>query len=281
MSYVGGTKRSGCVFCDALAADDDRDRLILHRGTRAFIILNLYPYNSGHSMVVPYDHVAALDDLDAETRAEILELATVASTASKRVLHCDGFNLGLNIGSVAGAGVADHLHMHVVPRWTGDANFMPILGNTMVMPELLPATYARLRAQIESDLGAHDGRPVDAAGAIVVAPGAGVVMPVVAGAPPFPTAPVDDETSSADAALQAVRDSLSIDAAIAGWAGGGESSFGRTVYFLMTAPESSLDASNARVVPVDGMHAELTDDGARALLADNTAILARLVEEGS
>ncbi|HMM42838.1 MAG TPA: HIT domain-containing protein, partial [Thermomicrobiales bacterium] len=144
MAYVGGTKRSGCVFCDVLAVGDDRESLIVHRGERAFVMLNLYPYNSGHSMVVPYDHVPTIEELDPAARAELLELATLAVEASRRVLRCDGFNLGLNLGAVAGAGVADHLHMHVVPRWTGHANFLPILGDTLVMPELLPSTYARL-----------------------------------------------------------------------------------------------------------------------------------------
>lgn len=143
MRYIGGDAgEAGCIFCNRLTANDDVASLIVHRGEHCFAIMNLYPYNTGHVMIVPNTHVANIDELTAETLTEMALLLPVLTRALRRVLNCDGFNIGLNIGSVAGAGVADHLHEHVVPRWEGDANFMPIIGDTMVLPELIPATYA-------------------------------------------------------------------------------------------------------------------------------------------
>lgn len=143
MRYIGGdADEAGCIFCNRLTANDDVASLIVHRGEHCFAIMNLYPYNTGHVMIVPNTHVANIDELTAETLTEMALLLPVLTRALRRVLNCDGFNIGLNIGSVAGAGVADHLHEHVVPRWEGDANFMPIIGDTMVLPELIPATYA-------------------------------------------------------------------------------------------------------------------------------------------
>lgn len=273
MTYVGGSKRSGCVFCAALAAEDDRESLILHRGDRAFIILNLYPYNSGHSMVVPYEHASTLEDLDTRTRAELLELATVAVEASRGVLRCDGFNLGLNLGEVAGAGVADHLHMHVVPRWTGDANFMPILGDTMVMPELLPATYARLRAEIEAAVGERKNEPVTAAGSIVAVPGAGVVL----AGDRFPVTRIQRDEMVSETALRAVRDAAGLDAAVAGWAGIGDSPDGRAAYLIATAGLPAIDTTAARIVPVASLESMLIAESDRVMLDANLAVLARLV----
>jgi ATP adenylyltransferase len=153
MRYIGGDAgEAGCIFCNRLTANDDVASLIVHRGEHCFAIMNLYPYNTGHVMIVPNTHVANIDELTAETLTEMALLLPVLTRALRRVLNCDGFNIGLNIGSVAGAGVADHLHEHVVPRWEGDANFMPIIGDTMVLPELIPATYAKLRAELEHDL---------------------------------------------------------------------------------------------------------------------------------
>lgn len=149
MAYVGGsTPSSGCVFCQAPARDDDVANLILHRGKHCFVIMNLYPYNTGHLMVVPYEHVDDLATLQPEARGELAELSASFCTGLKQVMGCDGMNLGMNLGSVAGAGIADHLHQHIVPRWKGDANFMPIVGGTKVLPELIPATYGKLRAEV-------------------------------------------------------------------------------------------------------------------------------------
>jgi ATP adenylyltransferase len=148
MGYVGGAREAGCIFCDKTAADDDRANLILHRGQHAFVIMNLYPYNTGHVMIVPYAHVSTLATLPAAALAEMTSLLPWITALLERILRPAGFNVGLNIGDVAGAGIAAHLHMHVVPRWVGDANFMPILANTTVMPELIPVTQAKLLAEI-------------------------------------------------------------------------------------------------------------------------------------
>ncbi len=145
---VDGVKEEGCLFCNRLSSGDDASALILHRGKRAFVIMNLFPYNTGHVMIVPNDHVSSPEDLDAETAEELASLRRPLLRATRRALAAEGFNLGLNIGAVAGAGIAGHMHEHVVPRWQGDANFMPVLSNTLVMPELIPATYAKVRGEL-------------------------------------------------------------------------------------------------------------------------------------
>jgi ATP adenylyltransferase len=153
MRYIGGGAREdGCVFCNRLAGDNDVASLILHRGDQAFAILNLFPYNTAHLMLVPNAHVASPEDAALEALAELALLLPPTLRALRRALGCHGFNVGLNVGAVAGAGVAEHLHQHVVPRWTGDANFMPIVASTMVLPELLPVTYAKVRAELEREL---------------------------------------------------------------------------------------------------------------------------------
>jgi ATP adenylyltransferase len=176
MNYVGGERRPtppGVSIFSAIAADPARDaeNLVLYRGTRAFIVMNLYPYNTGHCMVVPYRQIAALDALDTGEMAEIGLLLPWLTRVLKTTLRCDGLNIGLNLGAVAGAGVAEHLHWHVVPRWQGDANFMPIVARTTVMPELLPDTYAKLRATMADDpapmLGILAATPVQAAGGVI------------------------------------------------------------------------------------------------------------------
>jgi ATP adenylyltransferase len=136
---------SRCVFCALPAEQDDARTYVLHRGERAFVIMNLYPYNNGHVMTVPYVHCASLRDLDRETVAEMMVLAQRAQVVIDEAMHPQGFNVGINQGRAAGAGIADHVHMHVVPRWIGDTNFMPVLGDVRVMPQHLDETYALLR----------------------------------------------------------------------------------------------------------------------------------------
>lgn len=152
MAYLGGQDKpggpgaDGCPFCRAAASDDDAAGLVVARGDAAFVVLNLYPYNSGHLMVLPYRHVGDLTELsDAET-TEIMALTRKAITALRTVFSPHGFNLGINQGSAAGAGIAAHLHQHVVPRWQGDSNFMPIVARTKTLPELLGSTRERLAA---------------------------------------------------------------------------------------------------------------------------------------
>ena len=145
IEYLEADKSEGCIFCEKPAAKDDRRNLVLYRGERAYILLNLYPYSNGHLMIAPFAHVGHLNDLDKETRVEIMELTALSLTLLRRAKRPDGFNIGANIGKAAGAGFDAHFHMHVVPRWEGDTNFMPVVGETRVIPEALDRTYDDLR----------------------------------------------------------------------------------------------------------------------------------------
>lgn len=149
MVYLGGKDKpvgpgsDECPFCRARHVGDE-DGLVVARGEVAFVVLNLYPYNSGHTMVLPYRHVADYTELDEAEVSEVAELTRTAMTVTREVLGAQGFNLGMNQGEVAGAGIAAHLHQHVVPRWAGDANFLPVVGRTKALPELLGDTRQRL-----------------------------------------------------------------------------------------------------------------------------------------
>ncbi|HKV37249.1 MAG TPA: HIT domain-containing protein [Pyrinomonadaceae bacterium] len=135
----------GCVFC-RIAADPDSDasNFVLHRGEHAFALLNLYPYITGHLMIVPYLHTSELDAVPKEITDEMMDLAKRSQTALRNVYSPSGFNLGMNLGSAAGAGIADHIHIHVLPRWSGDTNFMTTVGESRVIPEALEVTYQKL-----------------------------------------------------------------------------------------------------------------------------------------
>lgn len=139
----------GCIFCNALARPDDEENLIVKQGEKAFVILNLYPYTSGHIMVAPIAHQPSLEFLDPESRAEVMELITQAIIVLKGIYKPHGFNVGANIGEAAGAGEPGHVHMHVVPRWTGDTSFMASLGETRVLPEALKDTYKRIKESFQ------------------------------------------------------------------------------------------------------------------------------------
>jgi ATP adenylyltransferase len=141
---IGG-KQPDCIFCDAAARSDDEATLVVHRGAECFIILNRYPYTSGHVMVVPYAHAGELALCTAVTLSELMELARRVESALKSLYKPDGLNFGMNLGRAAGAGIAGHLHLHALPRWIGDTNFMTVTGETRVHPEDLSTTYARLR----------------------------------------------------------------------------------------------------------------------------------------
>jgi ATP adenylyltransferase len=146
--YVtGGAHRDVCIFCE-MAADpaQDRERLVLYRGRANLIVLNRFPYTSGHVMIAPYRHVATLGDLNAETVTEMMFLARDLEAALRQAYRPDGYNLGMNLGRSAGAGIADHLHLHVLPRWNGDVNFMTSVSDTRVLPEDLNTTYEKLVA---------------------------------------------------------------------------------------------------------------------------------------
>jgi ATP adenylyltransferase len=150
LRYVTGApkKGRGCIFCDRAVApaEKDRENYVLFRGERGLVVLNLYPYNTGHFMVAPYTHVPSLEDLDAQTLGSLMELVNKGIAALRETLHPEGFNIGVNLGAAAGAGITDHVHIHVVPRWVGDTNFMPIFSETKVIPELLDGTYDKLKA---------------------------------------------------------------------------------------------------------------------------------------
>jgi ATP adenylyltransferase len=150
LEYLTTAKADGCVFCQAVASDDDGQNLILFRGKHAFIILNRYPYNNGHFMVVPYAHVPSLEDLGAEALTEMMLLLNKGLAALRANMYPDGFNIGANLGRVAGAGIDEHVHLHAVPRWSGDTNFMPVLGDMRVVPQTWQQTYDGLRAELEA-----------------------------------------------------------------------------------------------------------------------------------
>ena len=141
LEYILGPKEEECVFCKMPAEDNDRQNLLIHRGEFNFIILNLYPYNNGHIMVVPYSHKDDIIDLTSDELGEMGTLVKRCVEIIKEAIKPDGFNIGMNIGSASGAGIKEHLHMHVVPRWSGDTNFMPVVGNTTVLPQMVIETY--------------------------------------------------------------------------------------------------------------------------------------------
>ena len=136
-----------CVFCTAAANPDDRANFIVHRAKRNFIILNRFPYTNGHVLIVPYEHVASMEDAAEETVVEMAQLARRTERHLRTVYRPDGMNVGMNLGKSAGAGIVGHIHMHMLPRWTGDTNFMTVTGETRVLPEELAMTWERLRAE--------------------------------------------------------------------------------------------------------------------------------------
>lgn len=154
MAYVAVERPVGCVFCQAPGDEDERRRLVLYRGETCFIIMNLFPYNGGHLMVVPYRHTSDLVGLTPEEQQELMVLTRHAIRALKESMRPDAFNVGMNLGRSAGAGIEEHLHQHIVPRWHGDMNFMPVIGETRVLPEALLESYDKLKAAFD-----HIGMP--------------------------------------------------------------------------------------------------------------------------
>jgi len=142
---TGAAKPQGCIFCEMAAAGRDEEHLIVFRGEHNFVVLNRFPYTSGHVMVVPYRHVPDLSGLDDRVAGELMALTRTSERHLRAIYRPDGLNLGMNIGESAGAGIAGHIHMHVLPRWTGDANFMTTVGQTRVLPEELTVTWRRLK----------------------------------------------------------------------------------------------------------------------------------------
>jgi len=158
MAYLQGDEclSKGCLFC-VKPRSEDAEAHIVHRARLCYVILNRFPYNNGHLMVVPYDHMATLEDLDAETLAEFMALTQLSLRVLREAYDPQGFNVGMNIGKVAGAGVAGHIHLHIVPRWGGDTNYMTTTGQTRVIPEWMDQTYERLRPLFERMSAEGDG----------------------------------------------------------------------------------------------------------------------------
>lgn len=155
IDYILADKAPGCIFCDKVKDDKDRENGILLRGRHAFVMLNAYPYNPAHVMVSPYDHVDTLEQVGPEALKELMELTRLSEVAIRWAVRPDGFNVGINIGRAAGAGIEEHLHVHVLPRWGGDVNFMPAVAGVHVIPEALLVTYDKLKPEFERLGKAH------------------------------------------------------------------------------------------------------------------------------
>ena len=145
MEYIQSIKQEGCIFCDKPAVKQDRDNLLLFRGETCCVMMNLYPYNNGHLMIAPYEHNHRMEDLPVATLTEIIQLSQKSIKILREVFRAEGFNMGLNEGEIAGAGIAEHIHFHIVPRWGGDTNFMPITGHAKVLVQGLKESYDLLK----------------------------------------------------------------------------------------------------------------------------------------
>lgn len=145
MAFIKGDRSNKeCIFCAKVKESRDKENYILHRGDHAYVLLNIYPYTSGHLMIASYAHIGQIEDLDTPTLTEIMTLTQRCVVCLKRALNPHGYNIGFNLGAAAGAGIEDHIHLHIVPRWVGDTNFLPVLANTRLIPEQLSDTYDRL-----------------------------------------------------------------------------------------------------------------------------------------
>jgi ATP adenylyltransferase len=147
--YVNSVdEREGCIFCEKPKEEDDRENLVVYRGKRCFAILNLFPYPTGHIMIAPYEHTDTIEELDPETLTEMMVLAQRSMYAIREAFRPDGFNLGINISRVAGAGITDHMHLHLVPRWAGDSNFMAVIAETRVLPRTPDEVWLALKGRV-------------------------------------------------------------------------------------------------------------------------------------
>ena len=213
MQYVtGGPREEGCVFCNRLREQHDSNALIAHRGEHAYVILNLFPYNTGHVMLVPQAHISSPEDADDATTHELADLRRPVMRAVRRALNPVGFNLGVNVGAVAGAGIAAHLHEHLVPRWPGDANFMPVIASTQVLPEVLPVTYAKIRAELQREISGETAVQV-----VLLDPEAEATL-LAEGS--FPSVSAGPEEPVWAAALRLAQQLGVRDPMLLGWAGG-------------------------------------------------------------
>ncbi len=149
LEYIISNKVEGCIFCEFPKENEDEENLILYRGNHCFVIMNAFPYSNGHLMVAPYKHTGDVTELNSDESLEMMQLMQKCCNALKEIARPDGFNIGINMGTPAGAGIADHIHLHIVPRWNGDTNFMPVLADTKIIPESLKATYKKLKPCFE------------------------------------------------------------------------------------------------------------------------------------
>jgi ATP adenylyltransferase len=263
MTYIGGeTREPGCVFCNRLQSSNDVESLILHRGEHSFVIMNLYPYNTGHIMLVPNQHASDPAQLAPDTLSEMGLILPSLTNALRRALGCQGFNVGLNIGAIAGAGVEAHLHQHIVPRWQGDANFMPILASTMTIPELIPVTYARLRAEIAREMTGHNKVRFiildNADGHVLLRDGA---LPTINLGPDEPAVP---------AVIRSLPDGMN-DVQLRGWAGAVSTAHANAADIALTFSAGLPEACETpwSVVPQDS-----SDIG-----SDTSALITRAMEQ--
>jgi len=155
---MGANKAESCFLCDKVVSEDDAANYVIYRGEHACILLNAYPYTNGHLLVAPYQHAGNLQDLNDETLYELMKLIQKGIVLLTQASHPDGFNVGLNLGRAAGAGLADHVHAHIVPRWQADTNFLTIIGETRTIPEMLDETYRRLQAVLKAERQGEDQR---------------------------------------------------------------------------------------------------------------------------
>jgi len=152
IDYILGEKPDDCVMCRARDHEHDEDNLILYRAKTCYIMLNRYPYNNGHLMLVPYAHQSRISDLEEDTWQELCSLIPLCEKAYHKTYHCEGINIGINLGSAAGAGIAEHLHIHMVPRWQGDSNFMSVVAGERVIPEAFEQSYQKLKTAILKEI---------------------------------------------------------------------------------------------------------------------------------
>lgn len=243
MQYVGGDRpESGCIFCNRLQSNHDRASLILHRAEHAFVIMNLFPYNTGHVMIVPNRHAASPESFDDATLVDMARLVPRTLRALRTALNPAGFNIGTNVGADAGAGIAAHLHQHIVPRWQGDANFMPILANTMVLPELIPVTYAKVRAEFERERS----REVAILGVDPIRQA--LLVSLDCGTPTLPRVPLNDQPiwrTGAD-----YLSSQHVNGVLVGWAGRADTNENGPLALAYELEPSASGLDRSRWIPL-------------------------------
>ena len=261
MQYVGGDRQDGCVFCHYLVDDHDRDNLVLWRSEHAFAIMNLFPYGTGHIMLVPNTHVASPETCPPADLQDMTGLLSDTMRALRRALTCTGFNIGMNVGASAGAGIVQHLHQHVVPRWDGDSNFMPVLAGVQVLPELLPATYAKLRAEIGREMTGAVDRPCVAQIIAMTTDDRVLVDDVADDRQRPPRVDVPAERACWTAALSVLRP-VTHSVTLTGWCGGERVEPGEMPAFgclVEPATEPRPDGSRWRFVPIADLRLDADD----------------------